>query len=577
MRTRWFAILIAVLLIASSCGSDDSSSNDNSTADDTASAAVTGTEAVTEAEADTEADASDTSGAASEPGDAAVRTGTPSGELDHINWYTFYRPVFGLVAFQFADYPEAMVAANLCESLVRINPDFSLTPGLATWEQVDSTTYRYTIREGASFWDGSPVTADDIVFSLGLHASPDYGSAYFGPHLNVDAIDAVDETTVEVKLLSPDSTWTGSMAGPAGTIYQQAHTEAAGAGWGTPDAGVMCSGPYETGDWIPGESITLNRNDNYWNDDFAQLVGSITFVWPQDPAVIANAMNTGEIDGGWDIPPAALAALKDSDAGTLTIGTADTTFQNFSLIVANVSEGPLADVRLRQALSAALDREAMAEIVYAGSADALYSASPTGLWGYAEDVFATGYQAVSGQTDIAAARALVDEIGAVERPIVMAIPAGDSVGVEMAAAIEQMAIEAGIAFEVLPMPAEQYGGLFVDPATRDGIDLWFTITYTNSQDPLEALDTVMGPTGLFNFSGYSNDTANKLIAQAKAETDPTARAELTVQVQEIFAEELPWIPVLQPRVRVFENNRLTGAPTTFVYVAYPWVADLGAR
>jgi len=506
----------------------------------------------------------------------SARTGTPTGELDSINWYTFYRPVFGLVSFQFADYPEAMVASNLCESLVRINPDFSLTPGLADWEVPDPTTYIYTIREGAAFWDGTPVTVDDVVFSLGLHSDPNFGSAYFGPHLNVESITAIDDSTVEINLISPDNTFTGAMAGPAGTVYQQAHVEASGAAWGTPDAGVLCSGPYQTGEWVPGESITLDRNDNYWNDDFEQLVGEITFVWPQDPAVIANAMNTGEIDGGWDIPPAAFPSLESGDAGTLTVGESGDAFQNFSLIVGSLEDGPIADVRVRQALSAAINREAIAQVVYGGAADPSFSVAADGLVSYSEDIFEAGLDGIRTEFDPGEAQSLVAEIGDFERPVVMAIPAGDSVGIEMSAAIEQAALDAGIPFEVLPLPADQYGGLFVDPAAREGIDLFFTIAFTNARDPLEALNATMGPTGTGNFNGYSNEAANALILEAQAETDLDARAELIVQIQDIFAADLPAIPVVQPRVRVFENDRLTGAPTNFVYLSYPWVADLGA-
>ncbi|SVD71431.1 uncharacterized protein METZ01_LOCUS424285, partial [marine metagenome] len=261
------------------------------------------------------------------------RTGTPTGELDAITWYTFYRPAFGLVGFQFADYPEMMVDANLCESLVRINPDFSLTPGLASWENVNATTVKYTIRDGAKFWDGQPVTAEDVVYSLGLHLDPTKGSLFFMPHKNVDSIRAIDDRTVEVKLQTPDNTWTGHMAGPSGKIYQKAHTEAAGGDWGSPAGLVMCSGPYKPGKWAPGESLEIVRNDNYWNDDFGQLVRSVTFVWPQDPATVANAMNSGEIDGGWEIPPASMPALRNGNAGKLFVGPADTSYQNFSLIV----------------------------------------------------------------------------------------------------------------------------------------------------------------------------------------------------------------------------------------------------
>ena len=86
----------------------------------------------------------------------------------------------------------------------------------------------------------------------------------------------------------------------------------------------------------------------------------------------------------------------------------------------------------------------------------------------------------------------------------------------------------------------------------------------------------MGPGALFNYGGYTNDEVADLLTRAKAETDPTTRAKLVVEIQDIFVRDLPWIPLVAPSVRVFENNQLTGAPKSFVYLNYPWAADLGA-
>jgi len=504
------------------------------------------------------------------------RTGKPTGEIDSITWYTFYRPAFGLVSFQFGDYPEMMIAANLCESLVRINPDFSLTPGVASWEKVDATTYNYTIRDGAQFWDGQPVTAEDVVFSLGLHKNPERGSIYFTPHLNVDSVTATGEKSVQVKLQQPDNTWNGQMAGPAGAIYQKAHTEAAGGDWGTPAGLVMCTGPYKPGKWVPGESLEIVRNDNYWNDEFGQLVRSVNFVWPQDPATVANAMNSGEIDGGWDIPPASMSALRSSEAGKLYVGQAEHAFQNFSLIVGNFEQGPLADVRVRQALSMAIDRKGMSKAIYSGGAEPLYSVVTKGLVSYEKDIFTEAANRIAVARDIEGAKAIMKDVGKLDRPVVFAHPTGSSLGIEMAAAVEAAANRVGIPFKVVGLPSNQYGALFYDPAAREGIDVWFTISFSVARDPLEALADVMGPGALFNYGGYTNDKVADLLTRAKAETDSAARAKLVVEIQDIFVRDLPWIPLVAPTVRVFENNGLTGAPKSFVYLNYPWAADLGA-
>ena len=118
-------------------------------------------------------------------------------------------------------------------------------------------------------------------------------------------------------------------------------------------------------------------------------------------------MNSGEIDGGWDVPPASMNALRNSNAGKLYVGQAKNAFQNFSLIVGNFEQGPLADVRVRQALSMAVDRKGMSKAIYSGGAEPLYSVVTKGLVSYAEDIFTKAANRIAVERDLEGAKAIM--------------------------------------------------------------------------------------------------------------------------------------------------------------------------
>lgn len=509
-------------------------------------------------------------------GATAFRTGEPTQPVESVSWYTFYRPVLGLVSATWNDYPELMVNANLCESIVRVQPDFSVVPGIADFEISDDfTTYTYTIREGAAFWDGSPVTADDVVFSINANSTPPFGGANFQIAEAMDSIKATDDRTVVITLKKPDINFNGLMTGTPGKIYQKKQAEAAGEGWGGPEAGVMCSGPYKLGAWDPANSLSIVKNDAYWSTDFTPLVKEVVFTWPQDPTTLSNAFQSGEIKGGWNIPPSIIAPLQESGKGQMYVGASDSAMQMYGLIVGNVKEGKLADPRMRQAISALIDREAIAAKVYNGAADALYTLTTPGSITYENSAFTEANTAAATGADPERAKQLVAESGQSGTPLVMAFPAGDSLATVSAKAIQTDAKKAGIEIELRPTDPAEYAMLFIDPATREGVDLFFTIYAPTVRDPVQNYFETLVTGQVNNFNGYSNPEVDELLLSARASTDPAERAEKVLKAQEIFLADLPYITITAPRVTVWEGTGLTGAPTTFTWPHSPWAALLG--
>ena len=123
----------------------------------------------------------------------------------------------------------------------------------------------FTVRDGVTFWDGSPLTADDIVFSLQREMDPALGGFYGATFGRVESITATAPNEVTIALSQPDYFLEGELASTPGIIVSKAFVEAQGAAFGTSDGGTMCTGPFQFDSWSVGDRLTVTRYDDYWN------------------------------------------------------------------------------------------------------------------------------------------------------------------------------------------------------------------------------------------------------------------------------------------------------------------------
>ena len=142
-----------------------------------------------------------------------AQTDAPSGDIDSFSWVSYAEPYSLDYAYAF-DYADNQVLANVCESLLRLNPDYTLTPALAeSFAHPTPTTWVYTIRDGVTFHDGTPLTAADVVASMQRHLDPEVGSSWYSVYQNVTSIEQTGEREVTVTEASPDSQFNLAMGG----------------------------------------------------------------------------------------------------------------------------------------------------------------------------------------------------------------------------------------------------------------------------------------------------------------------------------------------------------------------------
>lgn len=501
-------------------------------------------------------------------------TAAPSGDIDAFSWASYAEPYSLDYAYAF-DYADNQVLANVCESLLRLNPDYSLSPGLAeSFAHPTPSTWVYTIREGVAFHDGTPLTAADVVASMGRHLDPAVGSSWYSVYQNVVSIEQTGEREVTVTEAVPDSQFNLAMGGSAGVVESAATLDELGADYGNSTGGVNCTGPFRLAEWKSGERIVLERSDDYWDDRLRAKAGEVEILFITDPNARVNALKSGEVDGGWMVPMDAVPQLEASGSGDVYFGL-NTAVS--SLIVSN-PDGPLGDERVRKALLMALDRQGIVDAAvngYGEVSDALTTesvwvgASEAGLTAAFDDLEEYAY-------DLDAARALVEEAGVAGEEIVyLTAPLGNEFNV-ISQATAAAAEAIGLSATIETVTPNAYTALFSDPAAREGVDLFLTSWYLSSPDPLEMYSVLR--TGEFsNYGEWSDPAFDDVVDEAVAIDDPAARSEKTAEAQRIANEQLPWLPLYASPMTVFLGERITGVAPSIAFLYHPWAATIGAR
>jgi len=502
-----------------------------------------------------------------------AQTAAPKGELNSFTWSIYAEPYSLDYAYAF-DYPDNQVLANVCESLLRWNADLTISPGLAeSYTNPTPTTWVYNLRPGVTFHDGTPMTAADAVASMKRHLDPAVGSSWFSVYQNVTSVEQTGDLQVTVTTKVPDSQFNQGMTGAPGVVESAATLAKDGKDYGNSTDGVNCTGPFSFANWKSGEGITLERYDGYWDKALKAKSKEVKFVFQNDPNARINAWKAGEIDGGWMVPSNAIDPLSSSSEGKVYYGTNTAVA---SLIVNNL-KGPLGDVRVRQALTMAIDRDGLVKAAEQGYATPTNAITAKSVWKGAD---AATLQTAFGDLkkypyDLAGAKKLIDEAGVAGQPIVIATSPLTSAFDVIAQATAAAATAIGLKPTITTISPNKYTTLFSDPSARKGIDLFYTLWYQSTADPLESLAILR--TGEFsNYGNWSNPEFDKIVTNAVGISDPAARAAEAAKAQVIVNGQLPWLPLYEAPTTLWLGKKITGVAPSINFLYYPWAATIGA-
>lgn len=443
------------------------------------------------------------------------------------------------------DQATTRVAKQIYDTLIIQENDLELVPGLATeWEEVEENLYEFKLREGVTFHNGEPFTADDVEFTIRRALeSPQIG--HIVGSIDPDTIEVIDDHTIRIGTTDTFGPFITHLSHPAMGILNREAVEEAGDDYGVTVA--VGTGPFQFEEWVAGSYVSANRYDDYWGD--APAIGRVEFVTIADPSVRLIELESGSAHIAYDIAPSDIPAVEDNSELTL-INTPNLGAEYLGLNLQN--DTPLQDVRVRQAIAHAVDVEAIVDAVYMGVGEPMAGPINELVFGYNEDLEPYAY-------DVDRAKELLAEAGYEGGGFNLSLYVGDNSQerIRVSQVISEALAEIGITVEVTQM---EWGAYLDATAVGEG-DMhllgWTTVT-TDADYGMYPLfhSNSFGAAG--NRSFYKNDRVDELLDLGRYTTDQEQRAEYYKEAQEIIVEEVPWI-FLQTRENVTGvSNRVQG-------------------
>jgi peptide/nickel transport system substrate-binding protein len=478
--------------------------------------------------------------------------------------------VIGMAADPTGLDPEAVenntsgfVMSTIYDSLLRYKPGTTdVAPGIAeSWTtSADGLTYTFHLHHGAKFTDGTPLDAKAVIWNVDRElnkANPQY-IYNTGPvesyidftYGDLASYRQVDDDTVEFKFKKPSAPFLNSLA----MVWNGLVSPTAAAKWGKDYRNhPVGSGPFVLREWRQRDQVILDANPDYWGGK--PKVDHLIFKELPDPQAALLALKRGEIQILADLSTQSVPAIKN-DPNIVFLSQPGLAVSGVSL---PVDVAPFNDVRVRQALNYAVDKNAINKALFAGLAVPLTSPLPQAQWGF--DASLKGYP-----YDPAKAKALLSAAGVKPGTQVELVtynsprgynPAGPNLAVAIQGYLNKVGLSVSIRqFEMGAylsyVRSGKYNGLMMEGWTGD------------NGDPDNFLGELWGYSNFptVDWSRYHNPAFEALLSQALLEADHTKRTELYKQAQKIVLDDAPWIFVnstlqirgIRKNVKGFELN-----------------------
>ncbi|WP_284778173.1 peptide ABC transporter substrate-binding protein [Agrobacterium sp. lyk4-40-TYG-31] len=464
---------------------------------------------------------------------------------------------------------EAFILKDLYEGLTIYDAAGKIVPGAAeSWTlSDDGTVYTFKIRADAKWSDGSPVTAEDFVFSFKRVEDPKTAAKYANilyPIKNAEklnkgegklddlGIKAVDEKTLEITLERPTPFFLELLAHQTALPVSKASVEKNGADFVKP--GVMVSnGAYTLQSHVPNDSLIVVKNPNHW-DAANTKIDKVIFYPIDDQAASVRRFEAKEMDLAFNFSADQLERLKKSYGEQVHVSpTLATYYYTF-----DTREAPYSDVRVRRALSMSVDRDFLAKEIYSGSQVPAYSMVPPGMDSYGEPAKAD-FAAMSQLDREDEALKLMKEAGYGEgaKPLSIEIRYNTNPNHErVATAIADMwKTTFGANVSLVNLDVASHYGYLQEGGKYNVARAGWVADYADAEN---FLNLSVSSNTTFNYSKFNNAEFDALMKKSYDEKDPAARSKLLHDAEAILMKEQPVAPLLTQADLWLVSNRVKG-------------------
>jgi peptide/nickel transport system substrate-binding protein len=454
---------------------------------------------------------------------------------------------------QGTDAQSERVGGLIFDALVKKDEHYQLQPWLAmSWEQPDTLTWIFHLRDGVRFHDGRPLEAEDVVYTIESLIDGSIVTAKGGNFAAVNRAEARDRLTVVVHMKRPDAGLLFNVSdGLFGVVPR-----GSGRDFGLHPVG---SGPFRFVSAVQDKEVIVERNRDYWGavpvlPDGSQRIERVRFEVVPDTITSALELKKGSADLASNVVTLDMVRTLESAPNLKVESGAGSAVVYMTF---NVTDPLLKDMRVRQAVACAMDRQAIVNAIWRGQARLANTLLPVGHWAAATDAELAQYP-----HDVARAQRLLDEAGfpaakdGVRLRLTMKTSTDETTRL-MAAVLQQQLRAAGIALEIR---SAEFGTFYAD-VTKGAFQIYALRWIGSNEDPdifRYAYGSESFPPKGGNRGRYSNAKVDALLAAAGASSDEGARKADYVAVQKILAEELPGIPLWYPNNEVIHTRRVEG-------------------
>ncbi len=440
-------------------------------------------------------------------------------------------------------------AVNLIyDGLVEIDADLQPVPGLAErWENPEPSVWVFTLREGASFHDGTPVTSEDVVYTFETLLDPAFRAPMRSLYVPIQRVEALDLQTVRFTLTEPYAPLLSYL--DMGIVPK--HAAEAG---GDPSSRPVGSGPYRLSRWDKGSKIVVEANADFWGGK--PNIPAIELILVPDNTARAQAFEAGDLD-------IIMSPLSPQDIGRLARnerfrhelrpGLA-ITYLNF-----NSRKAHLADPRMRRAIAMLVDQSTILEQIYEGT-DEVASSILLPSWSvYTEDIRQPTYDLEAAHEQFAAlgwtdsdGDGLLDKDGA-KLTLELGTHSEDVNRIQTIEFLQNVFSGNGIETKVWVSDWPSFS------VRRDTGDFEVILLgWTQLVDPDRVTFDQLHSKGGLNWGGYGNPRVDELLEKGRASTDPDDRVQAYRDAAAIIAEEVPYYIVSYQGYQAFIHPRVTG-------------------
>ncbi len=465
---------------------------------------------------------------------------------------------------KFTDAPVGTILGLIYGGLVRLDGNLQVVPDLAeSWSiSKDGLTYTFKLRDNAKFSDGTPITADDVIFSFSRALAPDAkGGGLFrlgnivgaeelkkGTAKELTGVKAVDPKTVEIKVVQNTAYFLDQLTY---TVTKILSKKAADANPNWADKPVS-SGAFMIQQWNHNQNMALAPNPNYWQP--ATNIATLNLQFFQDSETAFQLYRTGKLDimgSQQNGVPAGHVKEVANDPDFHQASSFAVRFVGF-----NNKLAPFDNVKVRRAFAMAIDKKTLAEQVLAGAVLPTDRILPAGFPGSELPIKGLGF-------DPAAAKAALADAGVKPADLKVKLTYGVEGDNERVVTVLQAMWKDNLGVDVALEPLElttfsaKLDEMYQKPET--GLQAYYSIWGADYPDPQNFISQQLRTDVGNNNMHYSNPEFDKLVDQADVMNgDPKARMELYNKAEQIAVDEVGWLPLFTPRLNVLIKPYVKG-------------------